>query len=101
MFDYGVYVALAELPAPAEGEHELLKPSREADAALKAWSTSIANPEFVAAVISLKGHVLPLPQTAVNLLYALCCLLQVTPSWCKDICADPSWDTTREVSQCC
>jgi len=90
--------AMTEIIPPVEGDHELLKPSRETEAALKAWNVAIANPEFVSAVISLKGHVLPLPQPAVNLFFALSSFVQITPSWCKDMCGDASWDQIKEMA---
>jgi hypothetical protein len=91
---------------PAEGVEppagsELLRPQKDAEAVILALSKAIGDGAVAQQLSFLKGHVLPFPAGAMNLLYAAGCLLGVDPASLKDVCGDVSWENIRMVCIYC
>lgn len=78
---------------PAPGA-ELLRPARETEAVCASVSQVVADGAVGSQINLLKGHVLPLPAAANNLLFACCCLLGEPLSSFSE-CGGPSWEVLR------
>lgn len=89
---------MAADPAMAEeGVSELLKPYKEAVAALAPWNAAVGSGAIALAFQSFKGHVLPVPTPVLNLLYAAGCLAGISPAKMQNVCGEPDWAEMKEV----
>jgi hypothetical protein len=83
-------------PPPAEIA-EFIKPKKDTAAALTAWNKSVGSGSLGPQLQVLQYFVLPLPNAALKLLYAIAALLNYDTALFNDVCGDLSWDLVRKV----
>jgi hypothetical protein len=91
--------ALTQPPEPdADPENEAFKPYKDADAVSTALTLLFGDSaEMKDAVLCFEKHLLPMPQSVCNLLYAIGMMIGVEPEKFKNVAGDIAWDSIRTV----
>ena len=89
----------AEEEAPEEPIElpESLKPFLEAAAVLKVWTAAFVDGSLGAALLKLRGYVLPCTASMKALLLLVADFCGVEESLAEDVFAEKSWDRIRQV----
>lgn len=83
-------------PAPPVEGGEFIKAQQDTAAVLRVWSAEFGTGPFAKGLAGLAEHLLPLPNPALRLLYALGCLFNLPTVQMTDESGDPSWDVYRK-----
>jgi hypothetical protein len=84
-------------PPPADTS-EFLKPKKESAAILAVWNKTVGSGSLGPQLSSLQQFVLPLPGSALKLLFAIALLLNYDPVTLQDVGGDVTWDLYKKVN---